>query len=134
MDIITNKLTIFNMRINIELNNSNLEKLKQFIADRYSAEERYEIISEETVDTVSYDAKLSEANNWLISIVISVFSPFITDAIKDFVDYCKTEISVTTGNERYVINTGNLDAIIIELKEDIETELSEEQNVKDGGI
>jgi len=104
------------------------------MADRLSTEEEYEIISEETVDIASYDAKLSEANNWLISIAISVFSPFVTDAIRDFVDYCKTEISVTTENERYVINAGNLDAIIPELKEDIETELSIEQDVKDGGI
>lgn len=122
------------MRISIELNNSNLERLKQCMADRLSTEEEYEIISEETVDIASYDAKLSEANNWLISIAISVFSPFVTDAIRDFVDYCKTEISVTTENERYVINAGNLDAIIPELKEDIETELSIEQDVKDGGI
>lgn len=122
------------MRISIELNNSNLERLKQFMADKLSPEEEYKIISEGTVDIALYDAKLSEANNWLISIAISVFSPFVTDAIRDFVDYCKTEISVTTENERYVINAYNLDAIIPELKEDIETELSIEQDVKDGGI
>lgn len=122
------------MRISIELNSSNLDRLKQFMADKLSAEEKYKIISEGAVDAVSYDAKLSETNSWLISIAISVFSPFVTDAIRDFVDYCKTEISVTTENERYVINAGNLDAIIPELKEDIETELSREQDVKDGGI
>lgn len=122
------------MRISIELNSSNLDRLKQFMADKLSAEEKYKIISEGAVDAVSYDAKLSETNSWLISIAISVFSPFITDVIRDFVDYCKTEISVITENERYVINAGNLDAIIPELKEDIETELSIEQDVKDGGI
>ncbi|MDB9153492.1 hypothetical protein [Parabacteroides distasonis] len=122
------------MRISIELNSSNLDRLKQFMADKLSAEEEYKIISEGAVDAVSYDAKLSETNSWLISIAISVFSPFVTDVIRDFVDYCKTEISVITENERYVINAGNLDAIIPELKEDIETELSIEQDVKDGGI
>lgn len=122
------------MRISIELNSSNLDRLKQFMADKLSAEKEYKIISEGAVDAVSYDAKLSETNSWLISIAISVFSPFVTDVIRDFVDYCKTEISVITENERYVINAGNLDAIIPELKEDIETELSIEQDVKDGGI
>ena len=122
------------MRISIELNSTNLDRLKQFMADKLSAEEEYKIISEGAVDAVSYDAKLSETNSWLISIAISVFSPFVTDVIRDFVDYCKTEISVITENERYVINAGNLDAIIPELKEDIETELSIEQDVKDGGI
>lgn len=62
------------------------------MADKLSTEEEYKIIREGAVDTVSYDAKLSEANNWLISIAISVFSPFVTDAIRDFVDHCKTEI------------------------------------------
>ncbi len=132
---INNQKTVnFNMRISIELDNSNLERLKQFIADRCPAEEKYEIISEVAVDSASYDAKLSEVNHWLVSIAISVFSPFVTDAIKDFINDCKTEIVVTTEGERYAINTENLYAIIPSLKEDMETELNEEQDVKDGGV
>ena len=47
---INNQKTVnFNMRISIELDNSNLERLKQFIADRCPAEEKYEIISEVAV-------------------------------------------------------------------------------------
>lgn len=123
------------MRIRFEIDRTEIDAFKRIIESRGAVGNEYEILSEANAHALaSYDAKLSETNNWLISIVISVFSPFITDAIREFVDYCKTEIIVTTEDENYIINKNNVDCVLPEFRNDLENSLTDEQNAKNRRI
>ena len=119
------------MRIRFEINCTEIEAFKHIIESKGTEGNEFEILSEVNAQALaSYDAKLSDANSWLISIVISVFSPFITDAIRKFVDYCKTELVVTTEDKNCIINKDNIDCVLPEFKYDLENNLSNEQNGK----
>ena len=83
----------------------------------------------------TYEANLTDILiNASMSAVISIFSPFITDAIKDYVETTHETIYITTENEKYIINTENADTMLPILNQEIIAILNEESNVKNRPI
>lgn len=82
---------------------------------------------------LEYNSKLSEyASQVFIGLVVSVVSPFITDAIKEFVENKNEEIVVTTENEQYIITPSNVKEILPLLHDDVVAILDEDYNGKNG--
>lgn len=89
------------------------------------------VSSEEISDSTEYNSKLSEyAGQFVISLAVSVFSPFITDYIKEYVESTNEEVVVTTDNEQYVINASNVKELLPMLHSDVVATLSEEDDGK----
>lgn len=87
--------------------------------------------SEETDNDPEYNSKLTDvAGQFFIGLVVSVISPFITDAIKDYIETNNEEIVVTTENEQYIITPSNVKEIFPVLHNDVVATLSEEENGK----
>lgn len=80
---------------------------------------------------IEYNSKLSEyAAQVFISLAVSVVSPFITDAIKDYVKTNNEEVVVITENEQYIVTPTNVDEISPILHCDVVAILSEEEDGK----
>jgi hypothetical protein len=87
--------------------------------------------SEQVCDDVEYNSKLAEyAGQVFISLAVSVVSPFITDAIKDYVETNNEEVVVITENEQYIISPTNVKDISPLLHNDVLAILGEENDGK----
>lgn len=87
--------------------------------------------SEEINESSEYNSRLTDMAGQIgISLFVSVISPFITEAIRDYVESTHEEIVVKTENEQYVINQSNVKEIFPVLHSDIEATISEESNGK----
>ena len=86
---------------------------------------------EEIKDENDFYSKFSTGSQIVLNIVISVFSPFITDAIKDFIETTKQEVVVTTESEQYVITPANVKDLTPLLHNDLVATIDEDNDGKD---
>lgn len=68
--------------------------------------------------------------NISINLAISVFAPFITDAIKDYINTNHETVVVTTTEEQYIITPSNVDKLTPILNSDLLTAFIEDKNGK----
>lgn len=104
------------------------EKVLDFL--RTHENESFKIIKEEKLDEDTYNANFTNLsrNDIVISVIISVFSPFVTDLIKDCINEVHEEIVLTTEEEQYVLNRQNIKETALFLNEDISTTIKEKGN------
>lgn len=82
---------------------------------------------EEIKDENDFNSKFSKSQI-VLNIVISVFSPFITDAIRDYIETTKQEVVVTTETEQYVITPTNVKDLIPLLHDDLAATIDEDKS------
>lgn len=95
-------------------------------------EGNFSIIDEKIVqDNSSYNAFFTKEKfqNTILSIVISVFSPFITQAIQDYVKEYKKPIIVVLDEDSYEIDSKNAEKIIPIINQEIEAIISDEKRI-----
>lgn len=113
------------MDLKIKASENFLQVLEKY-SDKITVKKKEEVSGDGT-----YNADFKNlALNLSLNLVISVFAPFITDAIKEYVNTTNESIVVTTADEKYHITPSNVNELTLILHKEILVAITEEKNGK----